>query len=64
MNLLALQGIAANQLAESVGFMRRGALLRTHLVQYNLCVRFRSLEGCLAARETRADDLDTAQNLF
>ncbi len=62
MYLLAFERIAADQLAETIGLVRRRAFLGAHLVQDDLRARFGGLIGSFAPGKPRADNLDTIQN--
>ena len=61
-HLFALERIAANQFAQGIGLMRRGALSGTHFVQHDPRARFRRLKRRFAAGETGANNVDRFQD--
>ncbi len=64
MQLLGFQGIAADQLAEAVGLVCRGSLVRAHLVEDHVRSRFSGLKRSLATGQAGANDLYYVQSLF
>ncbi len=63
MRLLALERIAANKLAKTIGFMRGGALVRPHFIEYDARSCFGRLKCRLAACEPCANNVDNFQTL-
>ena len=50
--------VGADEFRKPVRLMRVGSAHRAHLVQNDLAARLRCLPGCLAARQSAADDVD------
>lgn len=64
MDLLAFERIAADELAETIGFVCGSALAGAHFVQNDRDARLGGLKCGFAARKPGADDLDRLQVLF
>jgi hypothetical protein len=61
-DLLAFEGVAADEFAEGIGFVGWGAGERAHFVEHDGCAGFGGLEGGFAAGEACSDDLDGGQD--
>jgi hypothetical protein len=62
MDLLALQGVTANEFAEIVGLVRGGTPVRAHFVQADGNARLRCLPRSFAARKTASNDMNRFQS--